>query len=252
MSAPVRVFPDLARASAALARHVADAARASVRARGRFRWVISGGKTPAGLFGRLAGGAGRRMPWSATDVFFADERCVPPRSPDSNFGAAWTAFLSRVPIPRASVHRLRGELRPPAEAAARYSRLLSARADGDPRFDLVLLGIGPDGHTASLFPGSPAVREVRRPVVALGRSGLPPFVPRLTMTPSTLSSAREVCFLVAGADKADAISGIFRAGPEGDPRFPASRVRPATLPTWYLDRAAADGLPPGAGSRGAR
>jgi len=241
----VRVFPDLDRASAALARHLVERGLEARKARGRFRWVISGGRTPVGLFARLAGADGRRFPWSDTEVFFADERCVPPHHPDSNFRSAWESFLSRVPVRRSRVHRMRGELRPPSLAAARYARTLGAGAPSSPRFDLVLLGIGPDGHTASLFPGSPAVTEVRRPVVAVPRAGQPPYVPRLTLTPPALSSAREVCFLVAGADKSDAVTGIFRARPPGDPRFPASCVQPASPPVWFLDRAAAEGLPSG-------
>jgi 6-phosphogluconolactonase len=244
VSADVRIFPDLERAGAALARHLVDRARNAAEDRGRFRWVISGGRTPVGLYARLAGPEGRRIPWAATEVYFADERCVPPDHPDSNFRSAWESFLSRVPIPRRQVHRMRGELRPASEAAARYARSLGAADGGTPRFDVVLLGIGPDGHTASLFPGGPALRESHRPVVAVRRSGQPPFVPRLTLTPPALSSAREVCFLVAGSDKADALSGTFRSRARGDPRFPASLVRPATPPVWFLDRAAARGLPP--------
>jgi 6-phosphogluconolactonase len=238
----VRVFRDLDSASAALARRVAATAAASVRARDRFSLVISGGRTPLGLFRRWGGAEGPRLPWAKSEVFFADERCVPPNHPDSNFGVAWETFLSRVPIARRRVHRLRGELRPPSEAAARYAREIGP-LEGSPRFDLVLLGIGPDGHTASLFPGRPAVREKRRPVVAVPRAGQPPFVRRLTLTPPALSSAREVCFLVAGADKSAALSRIFRSGPQGDLRFPASRVQPPKPAEWFLDRAAAEHLP---------
>lgn len=247
MSPPVRVFADLDGASAALARHVADRAQAAVRDRGRFSIVLSGGRTPLPLFRRLARGGGSGIPWRATDVFFADERCVPPDHPDSNFRQAWEALLSRVPIDRRRVHRLRGELRPISVAAARYARLVGrARVGGPsaPRFDLVMLGIGPDGHTASLFPGSPAVEERRRSVVAVRRSGLAPFVARLTLTPPALASARDVCFLVAGDDKSSVLAAILSAGPDGDPALPASRIRPPHPPTWYLDRAAAAELSP--------
>jgi 6-phosphogluconolactonase len=241
------VFRDLSTASAALSRHLLTSARESIRRGGRFSVVISGGKTPAGLYERWGTSDRRRFPWARTEVFFADERCVPPTAPESNFGGAWRAFLSRVPIPRHHIHRLRGELKPAALAAKRYSRLLGQLGEAipprSPRFDAVLLGIGPDGHTASLFPGSSAVREVRRSVVEVPRPGLAPFVPRLTMTPAALSSAREVCFLVAGADKADAVAAIFRAKSSGDLRFPASLVRNPGEALWFLDRAAAEGLP---------
>jgi 6-phosphogluconolactonase len=233
-------------ASTALARELLGRARRSVAARGRFSWVISGGRTPQELYRILATRYRRAFPWAATEVFFADERCVPAGDPESNFGAAWRTLLSHVPIPRARIHRLRGELRPPGEAARRYARLLRPRASAAHRprapFDLVLLGIGPDGHTASLFPGDPAVRERRRSVVSVRRPGLPPYVPRLTLTPPALSSAREVWFLVGGADKAAALAGIFRAGAHGSRRFPASRIRPKGATVWFLDRQAAAGL----------
>jgi len=209
-------------------------------------WVLSGGHTPLELFRLLATRYRRTFPWAATEVFFADERCVAPRHPESNFGSAWASLLSRVPIPRARIHRIRGELRPPSEAAARYARILgplpSSPAPGHPRFDLVLLGVGPDGHTASLFPGDPAVEDRHHTVVAVRRAGQAPFVPRLTLTVATLSAAGEVWFLVAGADKADAIAGIFRSGPNGTVRFPASQVHPPGPTRWFLDRQAASGL----------
>lgn len=243
----VQVYPDLTAASRALADEVVRCAAESVRERGRFRWVISGGRTPLALFQLLAGSPGRRMPWGATEVFFADERCVGPRDPDSNFGAAWAGFLSRVPIRRRQVHRMRGELRPPSRAASEYAReIAGGRTPKDaaaPRFDLVLLGIGPDGHTASLFPNSPALRELRRSVVSVRRSGQPPFVPRLTMTLPALRSSREVIFLVAGPDKAKAMRAIFNASDAGSFEWPASRVRPMGTVQWFVDRDAASALP---------
>ncbi|MGI0156208.1 MAG: 6-phosphogluconolactonase, partial [Thermoplasmata archaeon] len=230
MNPRVQRYPDLDAASRALASELLRRADGAVAARGRFTVVISGGRTPLPLYAHLAREYRSRFPWSRTEVFFADERCVPSRSPESNFGAAWDSFLSRVPVPRRQVHRIRGELRPPSEAATRYARLVvpvgPPGGPPGPAFDVVLLGIGPDGHTASLFPGQAAVRERTRSVVAVPRGGLAPFVPRISMTVPALSSAREVCFLVSGADKADAVGAIFRSGPRGDPRFPASCVRP--------------------------
>jgi len=243
----VRVYPSLASETAALARHIAERARASVRARRSFSIVLAGGRTPQGLYRLLARRYRTSLPWSATEVFFGDERCVPAKDPESNYALAAEALLSHVAVPSRRVHRLRGELRPPSHAAARYSRLIgplpSSSDPAEARFDLVLLGIGPDGHTASLFPGAAALRERRRTVVSVRRSGQPPYVPRLTLTLPALASAREVCFLVAGPDKAAAVASVFRSPPGGDPRFPASLVRASGPTIWFLDRAAARDLP---------
>ncbi|MCI4324230.1 MAG: 6-phosphogluconolactonase [Thermoplasmata archaeon] len=242
----VRVYPDLPGASRALARHLVASARHSVDERGRFSWVIAGGRTPQELYQLLARNYADRFPWKELEVFFGDERCVGPTSPESNFRAAWESFLSEAPVPRPRIHRMRGELRPPSHAAERYARQLGFHRTpppGLPRFDVVLLGMGPDGHTASLFPRAPALRENRRSVVAVRSAGQPPFLPRLTMTLPALSSSREVCFLVSGSDKAQALARIFRSFPRGTPQLPASLVRSRGSIHWYLDRAAATGLP---------
>jgi 6-phosphogluconolactonase len=242
----LRVFPTLASATAALARHVAGMARESVRAHGSFSFVLSGGRTPEGLYRLLARQYNRRLPWSATEIFFGDERCVPPRNSESNYAMARDALLDHVPIPRAQIHRLRGELRPPSRAAVRYAReigpLKSPRNPGGPRFDLVLLGIGPDGHAASLFPGMPALRERRRTVVSVPHAGQPPYVPRLTLTVPALCSSREVCFLAAGREKAATVSAVLHAPALGDPGLPASLIRGRESTVWYLDRPAANEL----------
>jgi 6-phosphogluconolactonase len=241
------VFRTLDAASEAVADEVVARATEAVKERGRFLWVISGGRTPVGLFGLLAGRRQREIPWAKTEVFFADERCVPPDHPDSNFGTAWATFLSKVPIDRSRVHRMRGELRPPARGAADYARLLGPlpRPNGpdEDRFDLVLLGIGPDGHTASLFPNAPALREDRRMVTAVARAGQPPFVPRLTLTLRALAASREIVFLVSGRDKAPAMKGIFRSAPRGNMKWPASKVRAMGTIRWFVDRDAASALP---------
>lgn len=244
----VRVYRSLASATASLARHVARTARAAVRARGVFSLVLSGGKTPEGLYRRLAQRYRESVPWNATEIFFGDERCVSPRDPRSNYRMVRSAFLSHVPIPRKQVHRMPGEVRPLSAAATGYARSIGpippASDASAARFDLVLLGIGPDGHTASLFPGAPALRVRRYTVAAVPRSGQPPYVPRLTLTLPALGSAREVCFLISGEDKAAAVAGIFRTPLRGDPQLPASLVRSAGPTHWYLDRGAAQDLPP--------
>jgi 6-phosphogluconolactonase len=246
----LRVFPTVTSETVALARHIAETARRSIRARGVFSIVLSGGHTPERLYRLLGRRYPDRIPWEAVEIFFGDERCVPPRNRESNYAMARTALLSHVPVSRARIHRLRGEVRPPSRAAAEYAGLIGPLPpSGDPtraRFDLVLLGLGPDGHTASLFPGAPALTERRRTVVAVPRSGQPPFVPRLTLTIPALGSAREVCFLVSGEEKASAVAAVLGASLEGDLQLPASLVRAAGLTTWYLDREAARELPSGA------
>jgi 6-phosphogluconolactonase len=250
----LRVFRDLSSATTAAARHVSARAQDAVRARGRFAWVVAGGHTPEGLYARLARQYRDRFPWSATEIYFGDERCVSPRSKDSNYRMVRRALLTGGRIPRAHVHRMRGELRPASRGAADYARAHGRapvpRAPATAWFDLVLLGIGPDGHTASLFPHSEALENSHRSVVAVARSGQPPFVPRLTLTLPALAASREVLFLVAGADKADALAGIFAALPRGSPQWPASRVRSRGHVVWFVDRAAAARLPAATRSNG--
>jgi 6-phosphogluconolactonase len=245
----VQIYPDLPAATRAAARHLFARAEASVRARGRFSWVLAGGHTPEGLYRLLPQTYRHRFPWRATEVYFGDERCVSPRAPESNFAMARSTLLAHVAIPARRIHRLRGELRPPSRAASAYARRLGSPAAhrGVERalFDVVLLGIGADGHTASLFPSDRALRERSRAVVSVRRPREPPFVPRLTLTLPAIASSREVVFLVAGPEKAAAAAAIFRSFPEGDPRWPASLVRSAGRTVWFFDRAAASELPPG-------
>ncbi|MCI4372401.1 MAG: 6-phosphogluconolactonase [Thermoplasmata archaeon] len=247
----IRVFATLSGATSALARHLCAGALEATRARGRFAWVLAGGHTPEALYRRLSDRYAHRFPWAQTEVYFGDERCVSPRSSQSNYAMARASLLRHVPVPRPSIHRFRGELRPPSRAVAEYARLLgplpTQRDRGHALFDSVLLGIGPDGHTASLFPGGAALHERRRTVVAVPRSGQPPFVPRLSLTLPALASSREVVFLVGGAEKAEAISSIFRSLPQGTMTRPASLVRSQGPTRWFLDRAAA-ALLPGAGA----
>lgn len=236
---------ELARAAAD---EVAAAASRAVAERGRFAVALAGGSTPRRLYELLADRREpwrARIPWDRTHVFFGDERHVPPDHPDSNYRMASEALLAHVPV--ASVHRMRGE--DPAEDAARsyeaeLARFFGADLGGPPpSLDLVLLGLGHDGHTASLFPGSVALRERQRWVVA-------PFVDplaarRITLTLPVLDRAREALFLVSGPDKADAMARVFAARPAGDPP-PAARVRPrAGALVWIADEAAAAQVPPG-------
>jgi len=230
---------DLQRAGADLIFHEA---REAAKARGRFTIALSGGTTPRGLYERLAGDGPWRsgFPWAGTHVFWGDERHVPRDHPDSNARMAIEALLSKVPIPPEAIHPIAGEEPNAGRAAELYETTLRTRfgvTQGVPRFDLVLLGMGSDGHTASLFPGTEALQEERRLVVANWVGKL--FTERITMTPSVLNEAELVIFLIAGADKALPLKGVLE-GPYEPQQLPAQMVRPHHGRLVYLlDRAAA-------------
>lgn len=211
-----------------------------------FTVALAGGSTPATLYGLLAAPPFREaIPWQKTHLFFGDERCVPPESPDSNYRMAYETLVSRVAIPSGNVHRAPGEMADHDVAARQYDaeiRSVFSLADGEwPRFDLILLGMGPDGHCASLFPHKPALHERQRLVVAT-EPGLQPFVPRLTFTLPVLNNAANVLFLVAGADKAATLARVLHGPPDAE-ALPSQAVVPAhgTL-TWLVDREAAGQL----------
>jgi 6-phosphogluconolactonase len=198
--------------------------------------VLTGGSTPRAAY---ALAAERDADWSGATVWFSDERCVPPDDGDSNFGMVQRALLSRLSRPP-RVMRIEGELGHEAAAGA-YEALLREEFGPSPRFDLVLLGMGPDAHVASLFPGKAEIEETRRLAVAVPLAGLPPQVPRVSLTLPVLNGAREVDFLIAGADKAQAVARGF--GDPPDPDAPAARVRPEDGAMFvFLDEAAAGAL----------
>jgi 6-phosphogluconolactonase len=202
----------------------------AVVARGRFVVALAGGSTPKATYALLAGeDLAARVEWSLVHVFWGDERCVPPDHPDSNYRLAREALLDKVLVPARNVHRIQGEL-PPEQAAAAYAVELDAVLGASGRFDLILLGMGRDGHTASLFPGSAALTEHQRLVVAVYVEPLHSW--RVTLTLPVINAAREVVFLVSGAAKASALERV-RAG---EP-VPAGLVRPAPgRLTWLVDQ----------------
>src|SRR5438876_964524 len=236
----VTIVPDPDALADAAARLTVDVAAHAIATRGRFMWALAGGETPRTTYERLALPPFReRVDWRHTWVFFGDERAVPPDDAGSNYRMAHEALLSRVPIPAAQVLRIRGEAEDLEVAAAEYARALGeafgTRRGALPRFDLVLLGLGVDGHTASLFPDSPVVREVFRAVAAVHVSAA--SIPqRLTLTLPVFNAAARVLFLVTGAEKAKVVKAVLgeRA------TLPAAMVRPADGElVWLLDRAAA-------------
>ena len=201
--------------------------------------ALTGGSTARPAYERLAAA---EVDWSRCTLWFGDERCVPPGDEHSNFGMFRESLLDRLPGKAPDVRRIPGELGPGAGAAAYEQELRTVFGTGIPRFDLVLLGLGPDGHCASLFPGDPALEERERLAVGVARSGLAPWVPRVTLTLPVLNAAHHVLFLVTGADKAAAAARAFSGGP--DRSTPASLVAPTdgTLAA-LMDRAAAEQLP---------
>jgi 6-phosphogluconolactonase len=215
-----------------------DAAREALAARGRFSVALSGGSSPIPLFRRLAEEAPRAgIDWRAVHVFWADERCVPPEHKESNFRLADELFLSKLPAPGAVIHRIAGE-EPPDEAASHYQSDLTASFPGEeiPVFDLILLGAGSDGHTASLFPGMDQDGFSGRKAVAVYVEKLKSY--RVTLTLPVLRNARHVVFLVTGGGKAGIVAEILEGA--GGANYPAANVVPVEgILTWLLDKDAA-------------
>jgi 6-phosphogluconolactonase len=235
------VIDDPAELADVAARAIVDAALEAVKARGRFMISLAGGGTPRTTYERLAQSPLReKMPWAQTWIFFGDERGVAPEHKDSNFGMANTALISKVPVPREQVFRIRGEDGDPEAAATNYARTITevfgVRRGELPRFDLILLGLGVDGHTASLFPGSPALKEVFRQVAAVHAAAA--MIPqRFTLTFPVINAAGTVMFLAAGAEKAKVVKAVL-----GEPSstLPAAMARPTEgRLVWLLDRGAA-------------
>jgi 6-phosphogluconolactonase len=249
------VEPDAAGLTQRAARCFVEGAEAAVARKGWVRIAISGGGAPKPVFEALADPAQQwraRMPWGKMDIFWVDERCVPPTDAASNFNMARQAMLDRVPLAPEQIHRMEGELEPEA-AAARYESALrnSFRLEGaeTPRFDVIQLGLGPDGHTASLFPHTPALHEFGRLAVANLTNATQPW--RLTLTAPVINNGEQVFFLIAGADKAQVLKDVL-LGPRDPERLPSQLIRPASgILTLLLDKASAALLPtPGEDGRG--
>jgi len=235
MNGRIEILPD----PAALARHVAEwMTSLAVEAKGAFRVSLSGGSTPKALFALLASEEFvGRFPWSRVSWYWGDERFVPYDDPESNYRMAREAMLCKVPVPPGNIHPVPVD-GAPEEAALRYERILQAAYGAAvldparPLFDITLLGIGADGHTASLLPNDPVLQERNRWVAAVSH-GRPEV--RITMTYPVIESSRRVAFLVAGKDKA----AIFSAIRAGASQVPAARVKPVGEIIWFVDKATA-------------
>jgi len=243
MKPDIRIFKNLDRLSHAAAETFVEIAVGAVTARGRTLVALSGGGTPSQLYRLLADEPNRgKVAWEQTFVFWGDERCVPPNDEGSNYYHALDLLLSHVPIPTGNIQRIKGE-REPAEAARDYAHILSQFASPPldwPRFDLLLLGMGGDGHTASLFPGSPVEASTLTLAVAGDYQGRP--AQRVTLTPPVLNAARQVIFLVSGGSKAATLANVLK-GDYHPERLPAQRIHPKDgKVTWLVDEAAASML----------
>jgi 6-phosphogluconolactonase len=240
----VQRFGDLDAMSRAAADDLAALARTSVTERGTCSIALSGGSTPRRLFQLLAARGPGALPWEHVDLWWGDERTVPPDHADSNYRMAREALIDPLGLAASHVHRIAGELVDHDAAARAYERQLVAALGAPPVFDLVLLGLGPDGHTASLFPGSPALGETARWVVANPVTS--PLVhgtaTRITITAPAINAARHVRFLIAGADKAAALAQVLE-GPRDPERYPAQLIAPSRGDlVWFVDGAAAASL----------
>jgi len=242
MNMDERVFEDLDALSRAALAELQRIAREAVRKNGRFAMALAGGRTPAKLYSMWAqtDAQAEGAPWNRVHLFWGDERYVDHDDLLSNYRMTREALLSRAPIPATNVHPMPTDCASPEDCAAAYEAdLRKFFGAGSPAFDLQLLGLGPEGHTASLFPGSRALEEQIRWVAAVQAAATPHQ--RLTLTPVVLNQGRNTWFLVAGADKRQIVQAL-RDQDENDrgvSPYPAARLQPAGAVAWYLDRAAA-------------
>lgn len=229
---------------AAAAEEVVHAANEAVAQRGRFTIALAGGSTPKSLYNLVATNARTTLPWDRMFFFWGDERHVPPIDPESNYRMAEEAMLSKVPVPPGNVFRIKTENPEAAAAAEDYEKAIrkffGLEPGQFPRFDLILLGMGPDGHTASLFPGTTALQEKSRLVVANWVEKMKTH--RITLTLPVLNAARCVTFLVSGTDKAPALKAVLEENVPAE-QYPAKLIKPSDGKLiWLIDRAAASQL----------
>ena len=243
MKSEIRIFNDIENLSRAAANLFTAQAAESINEWDRFLVALNGGNTPMRLFQLLGTDFREQVNWSKVHIFWGDERCVPPDDPGSSYGQARDILLSRVPIPDSNVHRIKGELGP-VEASKEYSLALKAISSPPldwPRFDLVYLGMGEDGHTASLFPGSPV--DVAGPVIPVTAQYQDRPANRVTLTPVVFNGARKVVFMVTGENKANILAEVLsdRYNPG---QYPAQRINPKDGGLiWLVDKGAASKLP---------
>jgi 6-phosphogluconolactonase len=238
----IKIFPTPAAMSLAAAELFSQLTNAAADKQHSVHVALSGGSTPTALFQLLAQPPYQdSIPWNKMHFYWADERCVPPEDAESNYGQAWQSLLSKVPVSQQNIHRVLGELEPKT-AAQDYVIQLKQNGTGAlawPVLECVLLGMGADGHTASLFPGQVNPAETTAPAIAVTADYMGRPANRVTLTPLVINSARHVLFMVTGENKAHALSEVLQ-GAEDPLHFPAQRIRPVNGDvTWLVDQAAA-------------
>jgi 6-phosphogluconolactonase len=237
----VHTFDTLRDASRAVAERIAETARVAIAERGRFSIALSGGKTPELLYGFMADEYASKMEWTSVYLFWGDERFVPQDHPDNNFRMAHQAWISKVRIPTQNVYRIHTEEMTPEKAAESYEEILAdffkdSEEMSSSTFDVILLGIGVDGHTASLYPGNAVLSEKNRWVVPVDA---PPSIfpkKRITLTLPLINRSRDVIFLALGEEKKSVIHAILKEPEKAKKIYPAARIKPRERLLWYVDK----------------
>lgn len=243
----IRSYPDVDSLNKAAAESIVDTARAAIGEKGRFTLALSGGSTPRALYSLLASGYADQIPWASVHLFWGDERYVPKDHPESNYKTAYQTLISRLPIPPQNLHPIPIELETPEKTAASYEGRLREffqipkTGETSTTFDLVLLGIGEDGHTASLFSGDPVLAERGRWVAAVRAPPTYQTRQRITLTLSAINKAENVFFVVSGAAKKAVVKQILEDREVAGRLYPAAMVRPKGRVVWFLDAEAAGG-----------
>ena len=239
-SPDVRVFPDLHKASQALAERLVEVARDVLAAKGSFALALSGGKTPRYLYTFLARECSSEISWERAHLFWSDERCVSQESNDSNFAMAYKALISEVPLPSQNIHRIPAEINPPEKAAGNYERMIrdffKPEEEGSFLFDAMILGVGEDGHTASLFPENSALVEKSHWVLAVNAPSSFSPQERITLTFPLINRSRSIFFLASGTKKREVVGEILKNPETARRLYPAAMIHPLGSVTWYIDR----------------
>jgi 6-phosphogluconolactonase len=234
-------FDTIINLSEAVARDIVNLAHEQVDKKGFFTIVFTGGKTPAFLYELLGSSPFvEQIPWQQTHIFWGDERCVPPHGPQSNYKLAFDALLAKGIVPDGNIHRMEGEIESPAEGARRYQQEIelffkSVGGQADcPGFDLILLGMGTDGHIASLFPGTSLSGETSSIVLSCDGALGSPAVPRITLSISAINQAKNVFMMISGEKKKKIFEEIDSGQPGVEQKYPAALVRPEGKLFWYI------------------